>query len=172
MLKNNKGFTLIELIAVVTIMAIIAIIATPNIINMIDNGKKEQYVSDAKEFISKATYMYKLDKYKNEENLFTKSEDGTTHQIKLTNVQDISKTEDPYGYEYQLADSYIEFRLENVNNVLKRNAYIYLVSCKIETKKDGEETETKQCVSDKYHYIKDDNNNPVESTKLTTDSVK
>ena len=41
MLRNNKGFTLIELIAVVTIMAIIALIATPNIISMIDNGNKE-----------------------------------------------------------------------------------------------------------------------------------
>ena len=38
---NKKGFTLIELIAVVVIMSIIAIIATPNIINMIDKGKKE-----------------------------------------------------------------------------------------------------------------------------------
>lgn len=54
---NKKGFTLIELIAVVVIMSIIAIIATPNIINMIDKGKKDQYITNAKEFISKATYI-------------------------------------------------------------------------------------------------------------------
>lgn len=166
MLKNNKGFTLIELIAVVTIMAIIALLATPNIISMIDNGKKEQYVSDAKEFISKATYMYKLDKYKNDDKIF--EPEGNNHKIFLTNVQDISKTEDPYGYEYQLNDSYIVFKLETENNVLKRNTYIYLKSCKTETKEGG----VTECIADKIKYIKDSSGNAVKSTELTTDSVE
>ena len=48
---NKKGFTLIELIAVVVIMAIIALIATPNIVNMMDRGKKEDYIAYAKEII-------------------------------------------------------------------------------------------------------------------------
>ena len=41
---NEKAFTLVELIAVVVIMAIIMVIATPNIVNMLDKGKKEDYV--------------------------------------------------------------------------------------------------------------------------------
>lgn len=60
---NRKGFTLIELIAVVVIMAIIALLATPNIISLLEKGKKEEFVADAKEFVSKATYMYKREKF-------------------------------------------------------------------------------------------------------------
>ena len=167
MLKNNKGFTLIELIAVVTIMAIIALLATPNIISMIDNGKKEQYVSDAKEFISKATYMYKLEKYKNDTSIFQQP-NSNTHKILLSNVQGINQTDDPYGYEYQLDESYIEFKLETENNILKRNTYIYLKSCKTEAKEGG----VTECIADKIKYIKDSSGNAVKSTELTTDSVE
>ena len=60
---NKKGFTLVELIAVVVIMAIIAMIATPNIISLIDNGKRSDYIADAKTFITNAKYMEKLEKY-------------------------------------------------------------------------------------------------------------
>jgi len=55
---DKKGFTLIELLAVITIMAIMVVIATPNIIGMLSKGKKEQYVADASNMISKAKYMY------------------------------------------------------------------------------------------------------------------
>lgn len=55
---KNKGFTLIELLAVISIMAIMAVIATPNIINMLNKGKKEQFITDASTMISKAKYRY------------------------------------------------------------------------------------------------------------------
>ncbi len=61
-MKNN-GFTLIELLAVITLLAVVAAIATPNVVNMVANGKKEQFISDAKEMISKTKYMQKLSKY-------------------------------------------------------------------------------------------------------------
>lgn len=98
---NKKGFTLIELIAVVVIMAIIALIATPNIVNMMDKGKKEDYVADAKEIISKATYMYKLEKY---ENKF----DGDKIYLKdINGIDDDFK--DPYGFSYDKGKSYVDF---------------------------------------------------------------
>ena len=37
---NNKGFTLIEVIAVVAIIAILGIVATPSVLNTLDIGKK------------------------------------------------------------------------------------------------------------------------------------
>lgn len=101
-MKDKKGFTLIELIAVVVILSILAIIATPNIVNMIDRGKKEQYVADAKDFIAKATYMYKQEKYKE------KFQTGT---IKLKDVEGINESDltDPYGYTYDTENSIIKF---------------------------------------------------------------
>ena len=117
---NKKGFTLIELIAVVVIMAIIALIATPNIVNMMDKGKKEDYVADAKEIISKATYMYKLEKY---ENKF----DGDKIYLKdINGIDDDFK--DPYGFSYDKAKSYVDFSPSGSSGLSERQVRIHLIS--------------------------------------------
>ena len=40
MKEKNKGFTLVELLAVIVILALIALIATPIILNVINDAKK------------------------------------------------------------------------------------------------------------------------------------
>ncbi|MFJ8087769.1 prepilin-type N-terminal cleavage/methylation domain-containing protein [Lysinibacillus sp. NPDC095746] len=47
LLKNQKGLTLIELLAVIVILAIIAAIAIPAIGNIISNSKDKAILSDA-----------------------------------------------------------------------------------------------------------------------------
>ena len=59
---NNKGFTLVELLAVISIIAILSIIAVPNVVSVIDNNKKDQMLSDAKKLISQAKYQVTMDK--------------------------------------------------------------------------------------------------------------
>jgi prepilin-type N-terminal cleavage/methylation domain-containing protein len=51
-LKDNSGFTLIELLAVITIMGVLMMIAIPAINGIIQNVRKNVYVSDAKSFKS------------------------------------------------------------------------------------------------------------------------
>ena len=46
-MKNKKGFTLVELLAIIVILAIIAIIAVPIILNMIEEAKKGAFKSSA-----------------------------------------------------------------------------------------------------------------------------
>lgn len=125
-MKDKKGFTLIELIAVVVILSILAIIATPNIVNMIDRGKKEQYVADAKDFIAKATYMYKQEK--NKEKFIS----GTT--IKLGDIEGINDSDltDPYGYKYDKEKSRISFEEPSVSGdeIKERKVTITLESHK------------------------------------------
>lgn len=91
---NRKGFTLIELIAVVVIMAIIALLATPNIIGLLEKGKKEEFVADAKEFISKASYQYRSEKFNDEQN---GSPNYDIENIKGVDSEDIKG---PWGKDY------------------------------------------------------------------------
>ncbi|WP_027409470.1 prepilin-type N-terminal cleavage/methylation domain-containing protein [Anoxybacteroides tepidamans] len=53
-LKNERGLTLIELLAVIVILGIIAAIAIPTIGNIIDNSKKDAHVANAEEIINAA----------------------------------------------------------------------------------------------------------------------
>ena len=49
-LKNEKGLTLVELLAVVVILGIIAAIAVPSIGNIIENSKYNAVKADALTF--------------------------------------------------------------------------------------------------------------------------
>jgi type IV pilus assembly protein PilA len=52
-MKKNKGFTLVELLAVIVVLGIILVIAIPNIQQIITNARKEAYERQ-KKFIADA----------------------------------------------------------------------------------------------------------------------
>ena len=53
-IKEIKGFTLVELLAVIALVAVLSGLAVTNIVSSINNSRKNQFLLDAKRMISKA----------------------------------------------------------------------------------------------------------------------
>ena len=56
MVKKNKGFTLVELLATIVILGILAAASLPTILNLLSDNTKKVYVNDAIKLISQAEY--------------------------------------------------------------------------------------------------------------------
>ena len=81
MKEKNKGFTLVELLAVIVILALIALIATPIILNVINDAKKQAAKDSA------YGYMDAVEKYIVSSELEGKSiKDGTYRVEDLNNM--------------------------------------------------------------------------------------
>lgn len=128
-LKNNKGFTLVEIIVVLVILAILAAIAVPSVIGYVDEAKKSRYIQEAHSIYTviqteEARYKaldntlddstYQNDDYKNE---------LSAQILKQTSIQDVS-----FGNCSNIgkdnAEYYVNFKSDdgkNVYSVIKRN---------------------------------------------------
>lgn len=56
---NNKGFTLVELLAAMVILAAIMAIAVPNVLGILNNSRADAYVEDAQKLLSLAEYKFR-----------------------------------------------------------------------------------------------------------------
>src|SRR5690625_5255612 len=59
-LKNERGLTLVELLAVIVILAIVGVIAFVMIGNVIENSKKDAHIANAQQLIASAK-LYEAD---------------------------------------------------------------------------------------------------------------
>lgn len=58
---NNKGFTLVELLAVIVVLAIVMGLAVVAITGVLDNARKATFVADAKSFLEGAHSLVNAD---------------------------------------------------------------------------------------------------------------
>lgn len=100
-MKNNKGFTLVETIAVIIILGVILSIAVPSITNVVKSTNKNRMISDAETFISEVKEYVESDTIGN----------TSKEYITLDDIKDKTKlSKSPYGEEYK-EKSYV-----NINN--------------------------------------------------------
>lgn len=57
-LKNKKGFTLVELLAVIVVLAIIILIAMPSVMSAMDKARRNALITEANEITKIATTAY------------------------------------------------------------------------------------------------------------------
>ncbi|QTC43676.1 type II secretion system protein [Bacillus sp. V3] len=84
-LKNDKGLTLVELLAVIVILGIIAAIAVPSIGKIIDNSKDDAKVAEALQIISAAKLAKAEDPGSNQ---WVSDADGSDLSDYLSKVKD------------------------------------------------------------------------------------
>ena len=74
---KNKGFTLVELLAVIAILAILVIIALPNVLKMFNDSKKNSFLTEAKTVYSEVSKKYISESMKGNKLTYISSEDST-----------------------------------------------------------------------------------------------
>ena len=84
---NKKGFTLVELLAVIAILAILIIIALPNVLKMLNDAKKNSFLTEAKTVYSEVSKKYISESMKGNKLSYVSSEDDTKLEITGRDLQ-------------------------------------------------------------------------------------
>lgn len=110
-MKNQKGFTLVELLAVIVILGIIMAIAIPNVTGILYRNRSSTYVEDAKKLATTAEY-----KFRGSNNGIVRPADGQCVVMNLAYLDNSEFEDPPNGGEYLKNQSYV---------VIKRNGSSY-----------------------------------------------
>ena len=84
---KNKGFTLVELLAVIAILAILVIIAIPNVLKMFNDSKKNSFLTEAKTIYSEVSKKYISESMKGNKLTYISSEDDTKLEMTGRDLQ-------------------------------------------------------------------------------------
>ncbi|MCI7558639.1 MAG: type II secretion system GspH family protein, partial [Clostridium sp.] len=98
---KNKGFTLVELLAVIAILALLVIIALPNVLKMFNQAKKDTFLTEAKtvykeiskKYISETMKGNKISIISNDNNKLELESNDLKYKVKLKNDGSIKRFE-------------------------------------------------------------------------------
>ena len=123
MKEKNKGFTLVELLAVIVILALIALIATPIILNVINDAKKQAAKDSA------YGYMDAVEKYIVSSELEDKSIKDGTYRVEELNSMGVSvKGSTPDNGNIEIKNSSVKSYDIGIDGYVVRNGKVDKVS--------------------------------------------
>ena len=101
-MKNNKGFSLIEILAVVVILGIVMLIAVPAVSNYIISSRKSSYVSTVSSYMQTIRGEYEMKYYGS----FLYDDEIMIVPIDLVELEQGASDSTPFG-EYIYEKSYV-----------------------------------------------------------------
>ena len=132
---NKKAFTLIEIILVIVIIGAILLFAIPSVTQMIENGKKETMLIDAKEMVQKTKNYIMSGK-----DSYPQNQDEERKYI-LKNIDPKNEIkESPFGSPYDRLNSFV---------LIKKDGSTYKISVTLKDKKENKiKTDEKELSGD------------------------
>lgn len=149
LIKNNKAFTLIELMVVISLLAIILVFALPNISSTLERNKKDQMINDAKDMVEKAKnyilmgnqclenkcFLNNIDSKKEiKTSPFGKDYDRNNSYVLISSSIEIDSGIKTYTYSVYLTDGTMcieeKENSTDISNFNKKNKYDLVVECK------------------------------------------
>ena len=122
---NNKGFTLVELLATISLLAVLTMIAVPNIIGIVNRNKNKTYIEDAKKLVSLAEYKIRT----NPELKPSNDRKSQCLYMSALGKSDFDTTA-PNGGKYDESKSYVRVRMQSAEGTLSLKYYVTLVEDK------------------------------------------
>lgn len=110
MKKNNKGFTLVELLAALVILGVLSMLALPTVVNLLGNSRDKLYITDAKKLISQAEYKFRVASSEIE-----KPDDGDCLILSMVYLDNSDFDNPPNNGEYVREASYVVVKNNNGN---------------------------------------------------------
>lgn len=99
---NNKGFTLVELLAVFVVLGVLMAVTIPNIVGITTANKLQTYAEDAKKFKNSVEYSFRGDS--------TIEKPSANNECIIANLKYVAGSEfdnPPYGGKYMMNYSYV-----------------------------------------------------------------
>ena len=89
-MKNKKGFTLVELLAVVAILSLLVIIALPNIVSMFNEAKENSFLTECKQIYKTAQQEWMKDSmFETNDQVYTRCKTCTGKTLSLSGRKEI-----------------------------------------------------------------------------------
>jgi len=125
-IKKQRGFTLLEVVAVVIVLAIVASIAVASIGKMLEDNKRKSYVATGIQIVEAAEFAYQMG-----DSEAYSSDNGSYRMYRVSDLIDHGYLElpenDPWGDVYSLSNT-IAYMFHNYNGKRQFLILVYSVS--------------------------------------------